>query len=242
MLFLEIAPFALKTSPDPDCDLAEIAYSGRCRRVHKWTHYFRIYERHLAKYRGSAFKMLEIGVNGGGSLDMWREYFGPKASIFGIDINPDCAELDTPQSPVRVGSQADPGFLRTVVKEMGGLDVVLDDGSHKGKHQRKSFEVLFPLLNEGGLYIIEDTHTSYWLRFGGGFGRPGTAIGFAKRIVDDMHAWYHRRRPRTPAQTEVGSVTFHDSIIVIEKMRRDPPGHVITMPKSSTAAAEGAEF
>lgn len=182
--------------------------------------------------------MLEIGVNGAGSLDMWREYFGSDATIYGIDINPECAAFDTPQTPVRIGSQDDPDFLQNVVREMGGLDVVLDDGSHKGRHQRKSFEVLFPLLNEGGLYIIEDTHTSYWLRFGGGMGRRGTAIEFAKRMVDDMHAWYHRRRAKTPAQHEVGSVIFHDSIIVIEKQRRDPPGHIITMPKSDHSGAE----
>lgn len=230
MLFLEIEPFASETRPTPDCDLAEIAYSGRCRRVHKWTHYFGIYERYLGEYRRTAFKMLEIGVSGGGSLDMWREYFGPEATIYGVDINPECARLDTPHTPVRVGSQANPEFLRKVVEEMGGLDIALDDGSHRASHQRKSFEVLFPLLNDGGLYIIEDTHTSYWLRFGGGFRRRGTAIEFAKQIVDDMHGWYHRRRTKTRAQHEVGSVTFHDSMIVIEKRRRERPSHVITTP------------
>ena len=168
MLFLEIEPFASKDRPEHDCKLAEIAYSGECRRVHKWTHYFKIYERHLGKFRGTAFKMLEIGVNGAGSLDMWRRYFGPGATIFGIDINPDCAMLDAPETPVRIGSQADADFLKRVVEEMGGLDVVLDDGSHRAKHQRASFYALFPLLSEGGLYIIEDAHTSYWLRFGGG--------------------------------------------------------------------------
>lgn len=231
MLFLEIEPFASKIPPAPDCDLAQLAYSGRCRRIHKWTHYFRIYERHLEKYRGTAFKMLEIGVSGGGSLDMWREYFGRQATLYGVDINPDCAKLDTPQTPVRIGSQADPDFLRRVVDEMGGLDVVLDDGSHKAKHQRESFEALFPLLSDGGLYIIEDTHTSYWWRFGGGLRKRGTAIEFAKRIVDDMHGWYHRRSTNSRAQHEVGAVTFYDSIIVIEKQRHDRPRHVIVKPR-----------
>lgn len=230
MLFLEIQPFESKDRPEPDCELAEIAYSGMCRRVHKWTHYFKIYERHLEKFRGTNFRMLEIGVNGAGSLDMWRKYFGPAATIFGIDINPECAELDSQETPVRIGSQADPDFLKRVVEEMGGLDVVLDDGSHRAKHQRASFHALFPLLSEGGLYLIEDAHTSYWLRFGGGYRRRGTAIEFAKRIVDDMHSWYHRRRSITKAQHEIGSVTFHDSIIVIEKQRHERPRHVITNP------------
>lgn len=230
MLFLEIQPFASQDRPEPDCVLAEIAYSGKCRRVHKWTHYFKIYERYLDKFRGTDFRMLEIGVNGAGSLDMWRRYFGSAATIVGIDINPECAELDSPETPVRIGSQADPDFLKRVVGEMGGLDVVLDDGSHRAKHQRASFYALFPLLSEGGLYIIEDAHTSYWLRFGGGYRRRGTAIEFAKRIVDDMHSWYHRRRSITDAQYEIGSVTFHDSIIVIEKRHRERPRHVVTNP------------
>jgi hypothetical protein len=230
MLFLEIEPFALTTPPEPDCELAEVAYSGRCRRVHKWTHYFRVYERYLQKYRGTKFRMLEIGVSGGGSLDMWREYFGPKAVLFGVDINPECAKLDTPEAPVRIGSQADGDFLRRVVEEMGGLEIVLDDGSHKARHQSDSFEALFPLLSDGGLYIIEDTHTSYWWRFGGGLRKRGTAIEYAKRLVDDMHAWYHGRRAKSRAQHEIGSVAFYDSIIVIEKRLHEKPQHVIVKP------------
>src|SRR5688572_15994126 len=75
--------------------LAEIFFSGRGRRVHKWVHYLPIYDRYFSAMRGTQFKFLEIGVFGGGSLDMWREYFGPDAKIFGVDVNPACAELDT---------------------------------------------------------------------------------------------------------------------------------------------------
>lgn len=212
---------------EPTSDLERIFCSGRCRRIHKWLHYLPIYERHFAPYRGKRFRMLEIGVFGGGSLDMWREYFGRDAAIWGIDVNPACAVLDTPETPVRIGSQADPGFLRRVVEDMGGVDIVLDDGSHIGKHQWTSFETLFPLLSEGGIYMIEDAHTSYWWQWGGGFGRKKTAIGLAKQIIDDMHGWYHKRITRTPAQHEVGSIHIHDSIIVIEKQRRGRPGHTI---------------
>jgi methyltransferase family protein len=236
MIYLEIEPFALKEPPQPDCELAALAYSGRFRRIHKWTHYFQIYERYLEKYRGKPCKMLEIGVSGGGSLNLWREYFGPHATIYGIDINSNCAELDTPETPVRIGSQADPNFLRTVVSEMGSIDVVLDDGSHKAAHQRTSFEVLFPLLSDGGLYIIEDSHTSYWFRFNGGLRRKGTAIEFAKRLVDDMHGWYHRGRTKSRAQHEVGTVAFHDSMIVIEKRCHGRPGHVIVESASALSA------
>ena len=81
--------------------------------------------------------------------------------IFGIDVDPKCAAFDG-TAVVRIGSQDDPKFLRDVAAEMKGIDVVLDDGSHVGRHQRASFDVLFPLLSDGGIYIIEDVCTSYW--------------------------------------------------------------------------------
>lgn len=227
-----IDAFAIPDPPEPKTDLERIFASGRCRLVHKWLHYLPIYERHLERYRGTRFRMLEIGVSGGGSLDMWSEYFGPQAELWGIDVNPACAALDTPQTHVRIGSQADEAFLRAVVAEMGGLDLVLDDGSHIGKHQWKSFEILFPLLSEGGLYMIEDAHTSYWWQWAGGLGRKRTAIGLAKQIIDDMHGWYHKGKTRTGAQHEVGSIQIHDSIIVIEKQHRERPGHAMIEKKA----------
>jgi methyltransferase family protein len=220
-------PDAKKLASPAGGPLAEIFFSGRGRRVHKWVHYLPVYERYFSPYRQSDFKFLEIGVFGGGSLDMWREFFGPAATIFGVDINPSCKDLATPPTQVRIGSQDDSTFLRNVVSEMGGLDVVLDDGSHVGKHQRSSFETLFPLLSEGGIYMIEDTHTSYWRRFGGGYRRRGTAIEFGKRIIDDLHGWYHGRSMRTAARDQIGGIHFHDSIIVIEKQHRSKPGHVV---------------
>lgn len=146
--------------------------------------------------------------------------------IFGIDINPDCAAYCDPPNQVRIGSQADPSFLKGVVAEMGGLDVVLDDGSHVAEHQRASFQTLFPLLSDGGLYVIEDLHTSYWpIEYNGGYRRSGTAIELLKDVVDDMHHWYHGRKPRTAAGGDVAAVHFYDSVTVIEKRRGRPPAH-----------------
>ena len=104
--------------------------------------------------------MIEIGVFEGGSLDMWQRYLGADASIVGIDINPGCADRVDPPNVVHIGSQADRAFLEGVVAEFGAPELILDDGSHIARHQRASFEILFPLLQDGGLYIIEDTHTS----------------------------------------------------------------------------------
>jgi hypothetical protein len=207
--------------------LAEVFFSHRGRTIHKWVHYLEIYERHFAKYRDTPVKMLEIGVFKGGSLELWREYFGAAATIFGIDINPKCADCVMAPNQVRIGSQADPLFLQKVILEMGTPDIVLDDGSHIGSHQRKSFDTLFPLLNPGSLYVIEDLHTSYWTEpFGGGYRRADTAIGHVKQMIDDMHAWYHDNPTMSPAKTEVGAIHVYDSVVVIEKSIRRQPGHI----------------
>lgn len=222
-----------QATPGPLTDLF-FAHDGRL--IHKWVHYLEIYERHLAPYRDGfplpdgtrrPLRLLEIGVSQGGSLQLWRKYFGPEAVIFGIDVDERCAALDEPETRVRIGSQADSAFLNSVVAEMGGVDVVIDDGSHRAPHQRASFDVLFPSLSFGGLYIAEDLHTAYWaLDFSGGYRRPGTFIEVSKSLVDGMHAWYHRwpisRRARR-AQSEIFSVCFYDSVVVIEKRRRERP-------------------
>jgi hypothetical protein len=213
--------------------LAEVFFGHRGSIVHKWIHYLEIYERHFSPYRNTPFKMLEIGVFKGGSLEMWREYFGEAATIYGIDVDPRCAECVTVPNQVRIGSQDDSVFLNKVILEMGTPDIVLDDGSHIGHHQRKSFDVLFPLLNPGGLYVIEDLHTSYWPgsvggghRFAGGYRHQSNAIEHVKQMIDDMHAWYHNNPVTTPAKTDIGAIHMYDSIVVIEKRHRQQPGHI----------------
>jgi hypothetical protein len=209
-----------------DSVIGQIFDSHDGRVCTKWMHYLPIYDRLLAPWRGTDVKMLELGVHKGGSLQLWRKYLGPDATIHGIDIDPACAKLSSDDLPVHIGSQADHDFLRAVVDRMGGVDVVLDDGSHVARHQRASFDVLFPLLPAGGLYIIEDTHTAYWARHGGGYRRPGTAIQMSKALVDGMHAWYHRvplgRRARW-AKEQIQAISFFDSMVVIEKSLRTHP-------------------
>ena len=203
--------------------LADIFFANNGRAVWKWVHYFDVYERYCQRWRGTDFRMLEIGIYKGGSLDMWRRYFGPEATIFGVDINPDFARNVDPPNQVRIGSQSDPEFLTRVVKEMGGVDVVLDDGSHAGDDQRASFQALFPLMNEGGLYIIEDLHTAYWRQFNGGYRRPISGIEFVKQLIDDMHHWYHDRPMVGAGADSIGAIHVHDSIVVIEKARVERP-------------------
>ncbi len=130
--------------------------------IHKWRHYFEIYDRHFSKYRGTDVNVLEIGVYHGGSLQMWKNYFGTDARIYGIDINPDCARFEEDQIQIIIGDQADRDFLGKVAADLPQVDVLIDDGGHTMVQQQNTFEVMFPLVAPDGVYLCEDLHTSYW--------------------------------------------------------------------------------
>lgn len=199
-------------------DLVDIFTKNTGAVVHKWHHYIPLYDQYFSSRRGGAVRFLEIGVSKGGSLQMWRKYLGPKAVLFGIDIDPTCARFDGQAGQVRIGSQDDPDFLRRVVQEMGGVDVVLDDGSHQMAHIRASLETLLPLLEDGGTYMIEDLHTSYVRSFGGGNDRQGNFFGDLRAMIDDIHVWYHRHGPTQGALSGmITGIHVHDSVVVLDK-------------------------
>ena len=110
--------------------------------MHKWEHYFEVYERYLAGIRRSNPIILEIGVELGGSLEMWRDYFGPASRIYGIDINPSAKRHEDIATKVFIGDQRDRAFLRSVLHEIGTPDVVIDDGGHTANQQITAFEEL----------------------------------------------------------------------------------------------------
>jgi hypothetical protein len=206
-------------------DLARIYAENKGYLVHKWHHYIPLYERYFGPYRGKPVRFLEIGVSKGGSLQMWRQYFGPDAVIFGVDINPECAQLNGLAGQVRIGSQDDPAFLASVVEEMGGVDIILDDGSHQMAHIPVTLKALFPLLNQGGLYMIEDLHTAYWETFGGAYRSPQNFFStVVQDLIDDMHHWYHKDGQKRPEISDFcPAVHVHDSIVVLEKQRVQKP-------------------
>ncbi len=207
-------------------DLLEYFISDKETVVHKWHHYIPLYHRYFSSYRGLKVRFLEIGVSQGGSLQMWRSYFGDDAIIFGIDINPECEKFNCQAGQVRIGSQIDESFLESVVKEMGGLDIVLDDGSHQMKHIPATLKHLFPHLNYGGIYMIEDLHTAYWRKLGGGYRAKMNFFALLMDFVDDMHRWYHGRVMKHAAiSQDCSGIHIHDSIVVLEKNKVYKPVH-----------------
>lgn len=206
--------------------LLEIFAGNQGEIVHKWHHYIPIYDRYLSRYRGTNAKILEIGVQNGGSLSMWRNFFGHQATLFGIDIDPSCAALNGKCGQVRIGSQSDTDFLESIVAEMGGVDVVIDDGSHIMGDIRKSLTTLFPLLNDGGLYLIEDLHTCYWKTWGGGYKSRASFFHMVSELIDDMHHWYHDSGVKhNNLGNAISGMHIYDSMVIFDKGPVHTPAH-----------------
>jgi hypothetical protein len=208
-------------------DLEQYFRKNNKRLIHKWTHYFDIYERHFNRYRNKEVIILEIGISQGGSLQMWKDYFGSRAVIYGIDVEPKCKELEEENIHIFIGSQSNRKFLRQVKAQIPKVDILIDDGGHTMVQQIVTFEELFNHVKDDGVYLCEDTHTSYWLRYGGGHKRRGTFMEYSKNFIDYLNAWHSEQLSlRVNAFTRtVDSVHYYDSVVVIEKKLREAPKH-----------------
>lgn len=198
------------------------------RLIHKWIHYFDIYHRHFAPYRGKPVTVVEFGVSQGGSLQMWKHYFGSRARIIGIDINPKCAALKESQVDVVIGDQDDRDFLRGLAVKVGGIDVLIEDGGHTMTQQIATFEELWPSIVDGGVFLMEDLHTDYWARYGGGYRHPDTFIEYAKNLIDQQHAWHSRDKESFVVDDYTRTIRgmhIYDSIIVFDKAQVPTPRH-----------------
>lgn len=207
------------------------------KRLHKWAHYFDIYERHFERFRGRSVTMLEIGVFGGGSLAMWRAYLGPAARIIGLDINPDCKAHEGEGIEIHIGSQDDTGLLDRILAKHPPIDIVLDDGSHMMQHQVASFRHLYPRMSPEGVYLVEDLHTCYWDEYGGGLRRPGTFIELAKDLMDEINAVHSRGAVAPTGFTRsTFSMSVYDSVIAFERRPQGERQAPITGPMGTPLA------
>lgn len=146
--------------------------------------YFDSYDHFLSRYRNQNITFVEIGVLGGGSLFMWRNYFGPKARIIGIDLNPNAKKWEEHGFEIYIGNQSDIKFWEEFIKEVGLIDVVLDDGGHTYEQQIITTECLLTSINDGGIILVEDTHTSYMYGFGP---RSKSFIEYTKILIDKIN-------------------------------------------------------
>ncbi len=214
-------------NPDSMNPLEHFFFLEPHNKMTKWSHYFEVYHRHFERFRNQPVTVLEIGVWGGGSLQMWKKYFGNRCNIIGIDIMEECKDYEEEQIKIYIGSQEDREFLQKIKAEIPKVDIIIDDGGHTMNQQIITFEELFPILADGGVYLCEDTHTSYWSDFEGGYRKPDTFLEYSKNFIDRLHARYSLSADlKTDDFTRaVRSIHYYDSMVVLEK-----GGHKPSMP------------
>ena len=200
--------------------LAEYFFDNPGRLIDKWDHYLEIYHRHFAAFRGKSPVVVEIGVWHGGSLQMWRDYFGAGCRVVGIDNNPRSLKFADRDTTILIGDQGSREFLASVREQVPHIDILIDDGGHTMAQQTATFEELYPHIQPNGIYLCEDMHSSLWPRFGGGVRSADSFLEYSKALIDGLYAW-HSQEPELLAVNgfteSTFSMHFYDSVLVIEK-------------------------
>jgi hypothetical protein len=161
---------------------------------------------------------------------MWREYFGRQATIVGVDCAPECVQFSEPGIEIVIGDQGDRAFLHSLAERYSEFAILLDDGGHHMHQQIATFEELYPRLRPDGIYLCEDTHTSYLPQFGGGHHQPNTFVETVKPLIDRLNAYHSRDLSQLAPDAftrTTDSIHFYDSVVVIEKRPRTAPHEVV---------------
>lgn len=185
------------------------AFIGSPRPSMKHSTYFEVYDYLFNNYRGLPITFVEVGVLGGGSLLMWRDFFGPQARIIGVDLNPEAKELEDDGFEIFIGSQSDSEFWKTFTDAVGPVDILLDDGGHTYEQQIVTTEMMLQNIRDGGLLVVEDTHTSYQDGFGA---RRHSFINYVKRLMDLIN-FRHWSLKSSRKDHRVWSIEIFDSIV-----------------------------
>ena len=207
-------------------DLTSLA---KIYQTDKWGRHFYtpIYSQWFYELRFKPVRLLEIGIGGyakphqgGNSLRMWKRYF-PQGIITGIDIY-DKTALQENRIHIYTGDQSDPVFLKQVSDAEGPFDIIIDDGSHMQSHIIASFETLFPLLAAGGIYVIEDTQTSYWPKFEGSTKDMETIPSAMNYFIQRVHnvnksEWVKEDLQREIPDEGIASISFYHNLIIVVK-------------------------
>jgi len=182
----------------------------------KWNNYFEIYENLFKRFKNKKITLVEVGIGNGGSLFMWRNYFGKKAKIIGIELNPEAKKLELNGFQIHIGDQSNPNFWKNFYKKVGKVDILIDDGGHTNLQQITTLMESLNYIKHNGMIIVEDTHTSFMKDKG--FKNPSkfSFINFTFQIIETLH----RRNPMIKKKLNylsriVNSIEYFDSITVI---------------------------
>jgi 23S rRNA U2552 (ribose-2'-O)-methylase RlmE/FtsJ len=175
----------------------------------KWSKYFDIYEELFNSYKNKNITFVEIGIANGGSLEIWKKYFGKSSRIIGIDINPECRIFEKDGYEIFIGNQSCPKFWKFFFKKVGNVDIILDDGGHTNLDQIITTLNTVNKINDNGLLVIEDTHTSYSKEYNSS--TKYSFVNFAKKLIDDINL-----NSNSYLRKFIYSIFFFDSIIVFK--------------------------
>ena len=210
----------------------------------KLLHYFDIYEKHFSRFKKRCPTILEVGIDKGGSLELWGRYFGWNCNIYGVDSDGECEEISLPNTKILIGNQFDVDFWEDVKGKIPKIDIFIDDGSHVMEHQIVTYESIFDHISDDGIYLCEDTHTSYYNSHNGGYKKDGNFIEYTKNIVDYINAWHwgvpdgsnvnnpiehwvkdnNSDSEHLSLTKRVNSIHYYDSVVVLEfKKNNNPP-------------------
>jgi hypothetical protein len=208
-------------------------FSHAGRVSDKWQQYLAVYSSELDHLRaaGQPVRLLEIGVQNGGSLEVWENYLPAGSTILGLDVNPEVGQLSfaSDRIAVKVVDATD----RTALEDALGnrtFDVIVDDGSHLCQDVITTFDILFDHLAPCGKYFIEDLHTSYYPTYNGGYRRPGSSIEWLKSLADALNLDHIAPTEDIPPEElrylsrrakALAKISFYDSLCVIEKLAHE---------------------
>lgn len=178
----------------------------------KHSTYFDIYDQIFSKYIGKKITFVEVGILDGGSLFMWRDFFGPNARIIGIEFNPDGKKWEKFGFEIFIGDQSDKNFWNKTLSKIGHVDILLDDGGHTFEQQIVTVEESINSINDGGMIVVEDTHTSYMKDYGG----PSnfSFINYAKKKIDKCNYRFSLFNKTKNYDKSIFSISFFESFVI----------------------------
>lgn len=205
--------------------------------------YLKYYELFLQTIREHKFTLVELGCYTGASLKMWKEYF-PHANIIGVDLNKDLKKLEEERISFICSDATASDLPQKITKNDKNIECIIDDCSHAWGDQRRTFEMLFPILADGGYYIIEDLEC----------GSMGAYPDYPPQVLDAQPFWEYMvdrarylrvSRRRHPEQNRPYFDQLPPHIQEIEKsidMVVIVPGAIIIRKESAERAKQSCQI
>jgi cephalosporin hydroxylase len=194
-------PVSLPTESESNPLLEYFEANRQGPGIWKWVHYFEIYHRHLQRFRNTDVHVMEVGIYSGGSMPMWRQYFGERSRIYGVDIEAVCRAYEAERIHVLIGDQSDRDFWAKTRSSVPRIDILIDDGGHHPEHQIVTLEEMLPHLRPGGVYICEDLH-----------GDPHRFVSFVAGMASRLNSGR-----LSPFEQQIASVHLYPFLAVVEK-------------------------